>query len=258
MKPLHWDCTQYYAALYRASGYLHEVSEIESYTWQDFHNLDKEIQLLRANTEAFLSQGMGVNVLLWGARGCGKSSLIKALLPAYAKEGLRILQIFKQDLEALPEILDFLRTKNYKFIIFCDDLSFNESDQEYKNLKTILEGSIERFPQNIRFYVTSNRRHLMPEFHSENELFGFEGNEDKIALFDRFPLCIGFYTHGNQEYLEVLRGYFSKLPATKQTAESWEHFKQKAVIFATKRGSKNPRIAAQFFKLYQSGLIDFI
>ena len=142
---------------------------------------------------------MRVNVLLGCARGCGKSSLIKALLPIYAKDGLRILQIFKQDLEILPEIFDFLRTKPYKFIIFCDDLSFDEGDKEYKALKTILEGSIESFPQNIRIYTTSNRRHLMPEFHDENELFGFEGNEDKIALFDRFPLCIGFYNYGNQE-----------------------------------------------------------
>lgn len=258
MNQFEWDCERHCAAIYRSSGYLHQVYELENYEWEDFYNLQKEIELLCANTESFLFKGMGVNVLLWGARGCGKSSLIKALLPKYAKAGLRILQIFKQDLKMLPEILDFLRTKDYKFIVFCDDLSFNENDQEYKNLKTILEGSIERFPQNIRFYVTSNRRHLMPEFHSENEIFGFEGNEDKIALFERFPLCIGFYTHGNQEYLEVLQGYFKKLPLELQNPDNWENIRQKALIFASKRGSKNPRIATQFFKLYESGLIDLI
>lgn len=252
MKNFSWDCIKYPAAIYRSSGYLHEISEIEENSFESLHNLQKEIKLLCANTEAFLFENLGVNVLLWGARGCGKSSLIKALLPKYAKDGLRILQIFKQDLEILPEIFDFLRTKPYKFIIFCDDLSFDEGDKEYKALKTILEGSIESFPQNIRIYTTSNRRHLMPEFHDENELFGFEGNEDKIALFDRFPLCIGFYTYGNQEYLEILENYFKESP------QKWEKLKTKAIWFATQRGSKNPRVAAQFFKLYKSGLIDLI
>lgn len=130
-----WNLESQVAAIYRKSGYIHGIDTIESQHLETFFGLEKEIALLRANIESFLFQGLGVNVLLWGARGCGKSSLIKALLSQYTKEGLRILQVEKENLDILPEILDILRNKHYKFIIFCDDLSFENDEKNYKGLK---------------------------------------------------------------------------------------------------------------------------
>ncbi|MDE6958187.1 ATP-binding protein [Helicobacter apodemus] len=251
---LNWEFDRYLASIYRSSGYLHCIEEIEFIDFKEFVGLEKEIALLCQNTQSFLSNRECVNVLLWGARGCGKSSLIKALLGKYAKEGLRVLQILKQDLQKIPEIFDYLRNKPYKFIIFCDDLSFDRDEKEYKALKTFLEGSIEAFPKNILIYATSNRRHLLQQFHDENEIFGFEGDEDKIALSDRFPLCIGFYSYGHKEYLEVLAQCFKK----SNIYDEFAHIQQKAINYATQKGSKSPRIAKQFFKLYQSGLIDIL
>lgn len=244
---LQWDMGSCTAGVYRKSGYIHGILEVEAKELDCFVGIQKEVRLLCANTESFLERNLGVNVLLWGARGSGKSSLIKALLVKYASKGLRVLQIEKEDLEILPEVFDNLRDKDYKFIIFCDDLSFEENEN-YKGLKSVLEGGLEALPANIRIYATSNRRHLLPEFHNENEIFGYEGNEDKIALSDRFPLCIGFYAQGNKEYLEVLKSYFGELP------KNWDKISQKAMQYATQKGSLNPRTAAHFYALYQSGL----
>ncbi|WP_026942989.1 DUF815 domain-containing protein [Helicobacter rodentium] len=257
MPDLSWDLEAHIAAVYRRSGYLHGIAETElsAKPLESFVGLKKEIALLCANTEVFLRQGLGVNVLLWGARGSGKSSLILALLLRYYKENLRILQIDKEFLEILPEIFDSLRTKTYSFIIFCDDLSFENDEKSYKGLKSVLEGGLESQPNNIRIYATSNRRHLLPEFHDENEIFGYEGNEDKIALSDRFPLCIGFYAHGSSEYLEVLKQYFLQNQALPQ---NWERICQKAMQYAGQKGTRNPRTAAQFYALYQSGLMDYL
>lgn len=248
---LQWNLESCIAGVYRKSGYIHGIKEIEARSLESFVGIEKEIQLLCTNTESFLEKSLGVNVLLWGARGSGKSSLVKALLVKYAFKGLRVLQVDKESLEILPEIFDVLREKPYKIIVFCDDLSF-EPNENYKGLKSVLEGSLEALPKNIRVYATSNRRHLLPEFYDENEIFGYESNEDRIALSDRFPLCIGFYTQGNKEYLEVLQAYFRELP------KNWERIANKAMQYATQKGSRNPRTAEQFYALYQSGLWEFL
>ena len=251
-----WNLDTHVAAIYRKSGYLHAIETIRAQGFESFIGLEREIALLCANTESFLFRDLGVNVLLWGARGSGKSSLIKALLLKYAHKGLRILQIEKEDLEKLPELLDILRQKSHKIIVFCDDLSFENDEKSYKTLKSVLEGGLESFPLNVRFYATSNRRHLLPEFHEENEIFGHQGNEDKISLSDRFALCIGFYTSGNTEYLEILKGYFE----TKEGAlpQDWEYITKIGLQYASQKGSRNPRTAAQFYALYQSGLLEFL
>ncbi|MBX7490179.1 ATP-binding protein [Helicobacter turcicus] len=255
MPNLQWDLENCIAGIYRKSGYIHGITNVEAKSLESFVGVQKETQLLCTNTESFLQQNLGVNVLLWGARGSGKSSLVKALLLRYAPEGLRVLQVDKEDLEILPEVFDILREKPYWFIIFCDDLSF-EQNENYKGLKSVLEGSLETLPKNIRIYATSNRRHLLPEFHDENEIFGYEGNEDKIALSDRFPLCIGFYTQGSREYLEVLKGYF--LENNVQLPQEWERICQKAMQYATQKGSRNPRTAAHFYALYKSNLWELL
>lgn len=253
MLNLQWDLKNCIAGVYRKSGYIHGVTEVDAKNLESFVGIEREIKLLRINTESFLEHGLGVNVLLWGARGSGKSSLVKALLREYASRGLRILQVDKDDLGILPEVFDVLREEPYRVIIFCDDLSF-ERDDNYKGLKSVLEGGLEALPKNIRIYATSNRRHLLPEFCDENEIFGYEGNEDKISLSDRFPLCIGFYARGNHEYLEVLKNYFGAdaLP------RDWEIVCQKAMQYAAQKGSRNPRTAAHFYALYQSGLWELL
>lgn len=251
MLALQWDLKKFPAGVYRKSGYIHGIAEIHGRDLESFVGVEKAITLLCANTESFLQKGLGVNVLLWGARGSGKSSLVMALLKRYASRGLRILQVNKEYLEALPEIFDALSNSPYCIIVFCDDLSF-QRDEDYKGLKSVLEGSLEAMPRNIRIYATSNRRHLLPEFHDENEIFGYEGNEDRIALSDRFPLCIGFYSKGSSEYLEVLKGYFKTLP------NNWQAIATKAMQYATQKGSYNPRTAAHFYALYQSDLWELL
>ncbi|MDD6056433.1 MAG: DUF815 domain-containing protein [Helicobacteraceae bacterium] len=247
---LEWDFSKYSAAVYRKSGYLHGILEVSAKPLSEFVGLEKEINLLCKNVESFLNDNGGVNTLLWGARGCGKSSIIKAVFKKYEKNGLRILELNKEFLENLPEILDFLRIQQEKIIIFCDDLSFEENDVTYKNLKSILEGGLEDMPKNVLLFATSNRRHLLPEFHNENEIFGYEGNDDKNALSDRFPLSLGFYALGNVEYLDILRKYFNGV-----SKEEWQVIEKKALQYATKKGSRNPRSAEHFYKLYKSGLV---
>lgn len=256
---LIWDLEKYNAAIYRydsllGKDYFHWVEELEEVDFKELKNLEKERAILEQNTRVFLQKDAGVNVLLWGARGCGKSSLAKAIFTKFIKEGLKVLQIFKEDLKALPKIVDCLRQKKAKFIIFCDDLSFEEGE-DYKALKSVLEGSIEKFPKNILIYATSNKKHLMRENNEENDLFGFMGNDDKISLSDRFPIALGFYAYGAKEYLEILQEEFKK---GNFSGYEWEEVSKIALNYATKRGSKNPRIAKQFCELYQSGLLEFI
>lgn len=243
-----------YAAIWRSKKeFLKPVREIENVSFDDLVGIERQKELLRENTERFLENLPSNNVLLWGARGMGKSSLIKALLNTYAPKGLRVLEIDRDDLDDLIEISDMIRDLPYKFIIFCDDLSFEEGEKGYKGLKRILEGSIESPPANVKIYATSNRRHLIPEYQSENqavkvgrsgEIHYGDSVEEKISLSDRFGMWISFY-HGNQEeYLEVVESYFKEYKGDR------ELLRAEALRFAQARASKSGRTAKQFYNSY--------
>lgn len=243
-----------YAAIWRAKKeFLKPVRHIESIALDDLIGIDEQKQQLVENTERFLNNLPANNVLLWGARGTGKSSLIKALLNAYAQSGLRVIEIDRDDLDDLIEISDIIRTLPYKFIIFCDDLSFEEGEKGYRGLKRILEGSIEAPPQNVKIYATSNRRHIITEYHSDNvgtkvgndgEIHYGDSVEEKISLSDRFGLWLSFYQGNQKEYLAIVDSYFKEYTGDRELLHA------KALRFAQTRASKSGRTAKQFYNSY--------
>ncbi|RBP48532.1 ATP-binding protein [Arenicella xantha] len=243
-----------YAAIWRAKKeFLKPVKHIDKLCFDDLIGIDRQKEQLIENTERFLNNLPANNVLLWGARGTGKSSLIKALLNTYAAKGLRVIEIDREDLDDLIDISDVIRDLPYKFIVFCDDLSFEEGEKGYKGLKRILEGSIESPPDNVKIYATSNRRHLVPEYQNENQAVNVSHNgeihygdsvEEKISLSDRFGLWLSFY-HGNQQaYLEVVESYFKEYEGDR------ELLRAEALSFAQVRASKSGRTAKQFYNSY--------
>ena len=246
---INWDDTA--AAIWRPGrGYLREVQRIDPIRFSQLLGIEKQKQLLIGNTEKFLRNQPANNVLLWGSRGTGKSSLIKALLNEYYEQQLRVVEIDKDDLVHLVDIVDEIRDVKKKFIVYCDDLSFEQGEKTYKALKSVLEGSIELPPENILIYATSNRRHLLPEYMSENlssqlvdnEIHHGEAIEEKISLSDRFGLWISFYPFNQQEYLQIIDHYFADFSGDRKKLH------QQAIQFATQRGGRSGRIAWQFFR----------
>lgn len=252
--PYNVDWKKTYAAVYRAKkGYLKPIVEIDAMALDSLVNIDIQKKELLNNTKRFLESKPANNALLWGGRGTGKSSLIKAVLLALKEEGLRLIEVDRDDLMDLPEIVDELRQSPYKFIIFCDDLSFERGESGYRGLKRILEGSIEAKPKNVLVYATSNRRHILPELHSDNEGTVVDKNgeihfsdavEEAISLSDRFGLWLSFYTGTQQEYLKIVESYFPNYTGDKKLLA------QKAIAFATLKGSKSGRVAKQFFNSF--------
>ena len=228
---------------------LHPVAEVSRIDIGLLKGIDRMRDTLVENTERFAKGLPANNVLLWGARGMGKSSLIKAVhgsLKTDPKAPLKLVEIHREDIETLPELMTIVRDAPYRFILFCDDLSFDGSDASYKSLKAALEGGIEGRPANVVFYATSNRRHLIPRDMMENEqstaINPAEAVEEKVSLSDRFGLWLGFHKCSQDEYLEMVRGYVAhyklKLPEKQLTAEALE--------WATTRGARSGRVAWQF------------
>ena len=214
-------------------------------------DIDDQKTRLVANTEQFLAGRPANNVLMTGARGCGKSSLVRALLTAYRKQGLRIIEIDKHDLRDIPEIVALITGRPERFILFCDDLSFEAGESGYTALKSVLDGSVAAVPDNVLIYATSNRRHLMPEYFSENaatkyvgeEIHPGEAIEEKISLSERFGLWLSFYPFSQEAYLDIVNGWLNHhgLKAA-AIAEARQH----ALNWAVQRGSRSGRVAEQF------------
>lgn len=245
---IDWNIT--YAAIWRQrQGFLRPVKHLDNLRLDQLLGIEDQKQQAVANTQRFLAGLPANNVLLWGARGTGKSSLIKALLNNFKFEGLRVIEIDKEDLIYLPEIVDNIRDKPQRFIIYCDDLSFETGETLYKPLKSLLEGSIELPPDNVLFYATSNRRHLMPEYMRDNletQLIGGEVHysdtvEERISLSDRFGLKLAFYPHTTDTYLAIIDSFFPEF-----TGDRAELHKA-ALDFAHQHAAKNGRTAKQFY-----------
>lgn len=247
------DWAQTRAAVFRRSAArLKPIAQIETVSLDDLINIDRQKSALVCNTEQFIAGRFANNALLWGSRGTGKSSLIKALLQTYARQGLRVVEFYKEDLSFLPEVVDELREQPYRFILFLDDLTFAETDLSYTYLKSAMEGSIESAPENMRVYATSNRRHLVPERQSDNassvvkdgELHYGDSVEEKISLADRFGLWLSFYQGTQDEYIAMVQHYFKG-----------ENIEREAMLaeakrFATERASRSGRTARQFYIYY--------
>lgn len=240
------------AALWRPrSAKLRAITHLDPITLEQLLGIERQKQALCSNTERFLQGQPANNVLLWGARGTGKSSLIKALLNRYAADGLRIVQIDRDQLVELPEIIDELREQPFRFVVYTDDLSFEQGDHSYRALKTVLEGSIELPPDNVKVYATSNRRHLLPERMQDNldshvtetELHYADAIEEKISLSDRFGLWLSFYAIDQNTYLEMIDALFPQHLDRHQL-----HLE--AIRFATSKGARSGRTASQFFNRF--------
>jgi predicted AAA+ superfamily ATPase len=237
------------------SGYLLPLQVSLDIRLDDLIGVDRQRQLLGRNTQQFL-HGMPANhALLWGSRGTGKSSLVRALLAEHAQAGLRLIEIERDHLADLPRIVEQLSGLPQRFVLFCDDLSFEAGEGDYRTLKTVLDGSLEQAPDNVLLYATSNRRHLVPEKQSDNdnwqhvdgELHPSEAVEDKIALSDRFGLWLSFYPFNQEHFLDVVKHWVSQHAAKAGLAWQWDEPLEKAAIrWALARGNRNGRCAYQF------------
>lgn len=236
-------------------GYLQSLQVTLDMELNDLIGVDAQREQLARNTRQFV-QGLPANhALLWGARGTGKSSLIRALLAEYAEQGLRLIEIERDHLADLPRMVEQLVELPQRFVLFCDDLSFEAGEGDYRMLKTVLDGSLERAPENVLLYATSNRRHLLPEKQSDNEnwqmvdgeLHPNEAVEDKIALSDRFGLWLSFYPFTQDHFLAVVRHWIGVQATATGLDWQWSEDLEKAAIrFALARGNRNGRCAYQF------------
>ena len=235
-------------------GRLQPVAHIAPIGLSDLHNIEPQKQQIEQNTRQFVQGRPANNVLLTGARGTGKSSLIKACLNTYADQGLRLIEVDKDDLGDLPDIVDLVAGRPERFIIFCDDLSFEEGEGGYKALKVALDGSIAAQSDNVLIYATSNRRHLMPERMSDNatyvhtedgDLHPGETVEEKISLSERFGLWVSFYPFKQDDYLDIVAHWLRHFGCG---AQQIEVARADALRWALQRGSRSGRVAWQFAK----------
>jgi predicted AAA+ superfamily ATPase len=244
----NWRRTQF-------AGTMEPVPAIEAIQLDDLLGIEKQKQALEANTRQFLAGLPANNALLWGTRGTGKSSVVRALLHAYAAQGLRIIQVDKDDLVSLPAIGDEVKRQPYKFIVFSDDVSFESTDASYKVLKSALDGAVYALPDNVLVYVTSNRRHLIAEYASDNrgammvegEVHHGEAVEEKISLSGRFGLWIGFHPFSQDLYVDVVREWVGKLGDRLGVEIPWsDEARAEAILWSQKKGDRSGRIAFQF------------
>jgi predicted AAA+ superfamily ATPase len=232
-------------------GHIEPVRQVHRINLKDLQGIETQKELVERNTRQFVEGHPANNVLLTGARGTGKSSLIKALLNKYADRGLRLIEVEKQDLIDLPDIVDRIYQRKERFILYCDDLSFEADDPGFKALKVVLDGSIAAASDNCVVYATSNRRHLMPEYMGENlgykhvgeEIHPSETSEEKISLSERFGLWVTFYPFDQNDYLRIVAVWLEHFKVADARTEEVE---RAALQWALQRGSRSGRVAWQF------------
>lgn len=230
---------------------LEPVNHTSPVKLDDLKCIDRQKSIIVQNTRQFIQGVPANNALLWGPRGTGKSSLIKAILNEFKQDGLRIIEVQRNDLVNLLDICDVIGGREDRFIIFCDDLSFEANDPGYKTLKVVVDGSISTTPDNVLIYATSNRRHLVPEYMSENqqgqiiegELHLSEATEEKISLSERFGLWLSFHPFNQEQYLTIIDHWITKLGAP---VEDTEDMHKSALRWALEHGSRSGRTAWQF------------
>jgi uncharacterized protein len=253
------DWTAAIAFRYRkrgGSGLIEPVRHVASIRLDSLVEVEPQKQRLLRNTEQFVGGFGANNVLLTGARGTGKSSLIKACLNEFAPRGLRLIEVDKTDLVDLPDIVDLVAERPEKFIVYCDDLSFDEGEPGYKALKSILDGTVSQASDNVLIYATSNRRHLLPEYMAENltykhtadgEVHPGEVVEEKISLSERFGLWVSFYPFSQEEYLAIVAQWLRGLGVDESAITA---ARPESLVWALERGSRSGRVAFQFAKDY--------
>ena len=232
-------------------GFLQPLPHPHRLALDDLLCLNRQKEEIERNTLQFLARRSANNILLWGSRGTGKSSLIKAIFNELRSQGLRLIEVDKDDLTDLPDILEHIRYRPEHFILFCDDLSFEASESGYKALKAALDSSVSATPDNVLIYATSNRRHLLPEFQRENrearvvdgEIHQGESVEEKISLSDRFGLWVSFHPFSQDQYLAIVRHWLHRLGVSDAEQEDID---RAALQWALRRGSRSGRTAWQF------------
>jgi uncharacterized protein len=238
------------------AGVLEPVRHVATIGLADLKEVDAQKERLLRNTEQFVAGRGANNVLLTGARGTGKSSLIKACLNEFAPRGLRLIEVDKADLVDLGDLVDLVAARPERFIVFCDDLSFDEGEPGYKALKSVLDGSVSQASDNVLIYATSNRRHLLPEYMKENlsyqhtedgEVHPGEVIEEKISLSERFGLWISFYPFTQNEYLAIVAQWLRAFDVDEAAIAA---ARQESLVWALERGSRSGRVAQQFARDY--------
>lgn len=233
-------------------GYLQPVKHVAEIQFDDLQHIDRQKELILDNTKHFLNGKPANNILLTGARGTGKSSLIKACLNRFHLQGLRLVEVDKEHLSDLQDLTEILAERSEKFIVFCDDLSFEDGEFGYKALKSALDGSVSAQVENVLIYATSNRRHLLPEYMKDNESYQHTSDgeihpgevvEEKISLSERFGLWISFYPPKQDEYLGMVNHWLDHFGVHKTSIED---ARAEALIWALERGSRSGRVAWQF------------